>query len=646
MQHRPSPTRPDPLKNNALEAEIFKRRVLFMGTVVCLALIAIVLRYGYLQTFEYQTYTTIAQTNRIKLQTITPPRGYIYDRNGILLADNRPIFTAVLNRQEISDIDATLQRLIPILQLTDDDIQRVKQRLQRANNRYEALIIKLNLTDTDIARFSEVSYLFKGISIEVKQARYYPYGELFAHALGYVGRISEKDIATLDTTRYLGIDLIGKTGLEKYYEHILQGKAGYQQVEANAYGKVLRLLERIEPIRGADLTLHLDYGLQKLITEKLAGRRAAVVAIEPSTGGVLAFVSTPTFDPNPFVSGVPSRLYSFWREHPDIPLYNRASQGIYPPASTIKPIIGMGGLHYGLVDWKFKIQDRGAFSIPGDSHVFRDWRKTGHGTVDLRRAVEISCDTYFYHLAYKMGVDRFHDWMQQFGFGTATGIDIAGEKSGTLPSVAWKRKTLNAPWYTGEMISVGIGQGYFTATPLQLAVATAIMANKGQHITPHLLKSTTGVTTQYQNINQPDGQVQFSGDAIQWDLMHKAMRDVVHGSGTAGLLRRDLVGYEIAGKTGTAQVKGIKQGQRYSEKDLDERHLDHAWFMGFAPADKPQVAVAVLVENGKHGSSTAGPIAKVVFDYVIHQMNRSQKVINVLPSVTLPATNILENNYE
>ncbi|HQV80545.1 MAG TPA: penicillin-binding protein 2 [Agitococcus sp.] len=619
MQHRPSPTHPDPLKNNALEAKLFKRRVVFCGFFIFIAFFALILRYGYLQIFEYQTYTTLAQSNRIKLQAITPPRGYIYDRNGILLADNRPIFTAIINRQEVDDFDLTLKKITPIFQLDADDLQKIQTRFLRAH-RFEPITVKLNLTEADIARFSEVSYLLKGVSIEVKLARYYPYGELFAHALGYVGRISDKEAARIDPERYAGTDLIGKTGIEKYYENLLQGKAGYQQVEANAHGEVLRLLERNEPIRGNDLVLHLDYGLQKMITEKLAGRRGAVVAIEPRTGGILAFVSTPSFDPNPFVSGVPNTLYQFWRNHPDIPLYNRASQGVYPPGSTIKPFAGMGGLNYKLVDWDFKIHDRGSFSIPGDNHLFRDWKKTGHGVVDLHRAVEISCDTYFYTLAYKMGVDKFHDWMAQFGFGAVTGIDLSGEKSGTLPSVAWKRKTLNAPWYTGEMISVGIGQGYFTSTPLQLAMATAIMANKGQHITPHLLKSTTG-TQAYTVNNQSDGKVQFSGDEAQWDLMHKAMRDVVHGRGTAGNLRKDLVGYEMAGKTGTAQVKGIKQGQRYDEKSLDERHLDHAWFMGFAPVDNPQVAVAVLVENGKHGSSTAGPIAKAVFDYVIHQMN-------------------------
>lgn len=620
LSHRPQPTNPDPLKNTQLEASIFKWRIGFVIFFMVIAFGLLIIRYGYLQIFEHQNYKTLAENNRIKLQAIAPPRGYIYDRNGILLADNRPIFTAVVNRQEINNLDETLLKLMPIFQLSVEDIQRFKTRVKNAH-RYESIALKLNLTEADIARFSEVGFLFKGVSIEVKLARYYPYGELFAHVLGYVGRISEKEANTLDAERYAGTDLIGKTGLEKYYENILQGKVGYQQVEANAHGQTLRLLARTEPTRGNDLVLHIDYGLQKILSEKLAGKRAAVVAIDPKTGGVLAFVSTPSFDPNPFVAGVPNSLYSFWRDHPDTPLYNRALQGIYPPASTIKPIFGMAGLHYGLVDWDFKIQDRGGFSIPGDWHLFRDWKKTGHGVVNLHRAVEISCDTYFYQLAYKIGVDRFHDWMTNFGFGKPTGIDLAGEKSGILPSTAWKKRALKAPWYTGEMISVGIGQGYFTTTPLQLAMATAIMANNGQHITPHLLKSVTGIYP-YQTHNKPDGQVPFAGQSDDWQKMHQAMKAVVHGRGTAGNLRKDLEGYEIAGKTGTAQVKGIKQGARYNEKELDERHWDHAWFMGFAPADNPQVAVAVLVENGKHGNSAAGPIAKVVFDYVIHQMNR------------------------
>ncbi|PTQ90398.1 penicillin-binding protein 2 [Agitococcus lubricus] len=615
---RPSLT---PLKDHEREQRIFKHRVIIAGLIVSLAFMGLIVRYGYLQIFEYTTYSTLAESNRVKLQAIAPPRGYIYDRNGILLADNRPVFTAVINRQEIKDIEDTLTRIRPIFQLTDEDILRFRQRLKAAH-RYESIALKLNLNEADIARFAEVRFQFTGVDIEAKLARYYPYGELFAHVLGYVGRISEKEANTIDERIYAGTDLIGKTGLEKYYEDLLQGRPGYQHIEANAHGQILRLLDRTPPTRGHDLTLHLDYGLQKLIHEQLAGRRGAVVAIEPSTGGILAFVSNPSFDPNPFVNGVPKSLYTFWRDHPDKPLYNRALQGIYPPGSTIKPFEGLGGIHYGLVDWDYKIRDPGFYHLPGDSHLFRDWKKTGHGIVNLHRAVEISCDTYFYQLSSRMGVDRFHDWMQQFGFGQPTGVDLVGEKSGTLPSVAWKRKALKAPWYAGEMLSVGIGQGYFTATPLQLAMATAITANKGQHIRPHLLKADNNAPAS-STLNQPDGQVQFSGDPIHWDLMHAAMRDVVHGRGTAGNLRRDLTGYEIAGKTGTAQVKGIKQGERYNEKALDERHWDHAWFVGFAPVINPQVAVAVLVENGKHGNSAAGPIAKAVFDYVIHQMNHT-----------------------
>ncbi|HEX5360977.1 MAG TPA: penicillin-binding protein 2 [Fluviicoccus sp.] len=604
------------LKDNQLEATLFRRRVQVAGLMVFLAFSVLIARYGWLQIIQHERYQTLSDNNRIKLQAIAPPRGYIYDRNGVLLADNRPAFTATLNREEARDINDTLVRLAPVLQLTPEDIERFRTRLKTASP-FENIPVKINLSEADIARFAEVRFDFPGIEIEVKLERYYPHGELFAHSLGYVGRISEDEAGKIDPAIYSGTDLIGKTGIEKYYERLLQGRPGYQFIEANAHGQVLRPLDRTAPTRGDDLVLHLDYGLQKLATEQLAGRRGAIVAIDPATGGVLAFVSYPSFDPNPFVDGIPYKLYTEWRDHPDRPLYNRALQGIYPPGSTIKPFSGMGGLNYGLIDWDFKISDPGYYHLPGDSHLFRDWKKTGHGTVTLHKAIEQSCDTFFYQLAARIGVDRFHDWMQQFGFGSPTGIDLVNEKSGTLPSTAWKRSKLNAPWYAGEMLSVGIGQGYFTVTPLQLAMATAIIANKGRHITPHLLKSVSGPTA-YIPVNQPDGQVRFTGDPVEWDRMHDAMKAVVHGYGTATNLRRGLEGYEIAGKTGTAQVKGIKQGQRYSEAALDPRHWDHAWFMGYAPADNPKIAVAVLVENGRHGNSAAGPIARAMFDYVVH----------------------------
>ncbi|RZU37042.1 penicillin-binding protein 2 [Fluviicoccus keumensis] len=623
------------LKDSQLEAALFRRRAQVAGLMVFLAFSLLIVRYGWLQIVQHERYQTLSDNNRIKLQAIAPPRGYIYDRNGVLLADNRPAFTATLNREEARDINDTLVRLAPVLQLSPDDIQRFRTRLKTASP-FENIPVKINLSEADIARFAEVRFDFPGIDIEVKQERYYPHGELFAHALGYVGRISEDEAGKIDPAVYSGTDLIGKTGIEKFYEKLLQGRPGYQYIEANAHGQMLRPLDRTAPTRGDDLVLHLDYGLQKLATEQLAGRRGAIVAIDPDSGGVMAFVSYPSFDPNAFVDGIPYKLYTEWRDHPDRPLYNRALQGIYPPGSTIKPFSGMGGLNYGLVDWDFKISDPGYYHLPGDTHIFRDWKKNGHGTVNLHKAIEQSCDTYFYQLAARIGVDRFHDWMQQFGFGQLTGIDLVSEKSGTLPSTAWKRSKLKAPWYPGEMLSVGIGQGYFTVTPLQLAMATAIMANKGRHITPHLLKSVTGPFP-FTPANQPDGHVAFNGNPVEWDRMHDAMKAVVHGNGTATSLRRGLEGYEIAGKTGTAQVKGIKQGEKYSEARLDPRHWDHAWFMGFAPADKPKVALAVLVENGKHGGSAAGPIARAMFDYVVHgTVAPAPKIMPPVES-TLPA---------
>lgn len=606
---------PFTLKDNQQEAALFRRRATVAAAFVLLMFLVLLGRYYFLQVIEYETYSTLSENNRVHLEAISPPRGFIYDRNGVLLADNQPTFTLTLNRQQVSDIDTMIQRLTPVLELTPDDVKRFYTRL-RVARKFEEVPIKLRLTEDDIARFSEVRYELSGVNINVELSRHYPHGELFAHAIGYVSRISEKEEAELDPVEYAGTNLIGKIGIEKTYENLLHGKVGYQHVETNAHGRLIRVLKRTPPVRGNDLTLHLDYQLQKIAHDQLAGRRGAVVAIDPTTGGVLAFVSNPSFDPNPFVGGIPYKLYSEYRDHIDRPLYNRALQGIYPPGSTIKPFEGMGGLHYGLVDWNYRISDPGFFHLPGDSHMFRDWKKTGHGIVDLHKAVVQSCDTYFYQLSDRMGVDRFHDWMKQFGFGDRTGIDLVNESRGTLPSTQWKKDRLKAPWYRGEMMSVGIGQGYFTATPLQLAMATAIIANGGRHIRPHLLNTTTG-PKKFDAGNKPDYVIPFNGKPEDWGLMRQAMRDVAHGDGgTARATGYGVKGYEMAGKTGTAQVKGIKQGEKYNESAVGERFLDHAWFIGFAPADNPKIAVAVLVENGKHGSAVA-PIARALFDYEI-----------------------------
>jgi len=694
------------MKDSLQEADLFRRRAIVSAAFVLAMFLLLLGRYYYLQVVQYHTYATLSESNRVHLDAIAPPRGYIYDRKGRLLADNRPSFSLTIAGTQLTDVptvDAMIRQLTPVIQLTpdeirqfwasillgrhndlltlrqhlsDDDVARfndihahfpglsivededrhgssnrslvvnratvpdistlvdtvaaltpllnlspaeVKQFWHRIPlaRKLDKVPLRLRMSDQDIARFSEVRYEFAGVDIDVELSRYYPYGDLFAHAVGYVSRINQDEEDDLDPAEYEGTNLIGKSGIEKYYEPWLHGKVGYQHVETNAHGKLIRVLEKTPPVRGDDLTLFLDMDLQKIAVDQLAGRRGAVVAIDPATGGVLAFVSYPSFDPNLFVGGIPYKDFEQLNTSIDRPLYNRALQGIYPPGSTIKPFEGLGGVNYGLVDWNTTFFDPGSFHLPGDTHEFRDWKHGGHGTVDLHKAIEQSCDVYFYNLADRMGVDKFHDWMEQFGFGARTGIDLQNEATGTLPSTAWKRARLKAPWYRGEMMSVGIGQGYFTATPLQLAMATAMMANNGKHIRPHLLKSVSGPKP-FDPGNHPDGQVQLVNPA-NWEQMHLAMEAVVHGEGgTAKALAKGLTNYMIAGKTGTAQVAGIKQGARYNEALLTARQLDHAWFIGFAPADHPRIAVAVLVENGKHGGSAAGPIARALFDYEIN----------------------------
>ncbi len=599
-----------PLKNMQQEKRIYRSRILFAISLVTLCLLILISRYAYLQIVHYDEFTTASDKNRIRLQPLPPARGYIYDRNGILLADNYPVFTATLSRTDVSDIDGTLARLIPILSLSQEDIDRFKSRVKTAR-KTERIAIKLNLTETDIAKFSEVKYDFPGVKIETQMTRYYPHGELFAHVIGYVGRINDKELSSIDPNLYAGTNLIGKIGVEKSYEELLHGTPGYESVEADAHGNVLRNLDRQDPVRGNDLYLSIDYGLQTVASEQLVGHRGAIVAMDPRTGEILALVSSPSFNPNLFVTGISSKDYSGLRDNLDQPLYNRAVQGAYPPGSTIKPMFGLGGIHYGLIDWSTAISDPGYFNLPGDSHRFRDHKKTGHGAVNLHKAEVVSCDTFFYILSYRMGIDKMNAWMRQFGFGAKTGVDLPSESSGLYPSPEWKMRTRKSKWLKGETISVSIGQGAFTASPLQLAMATAITANKGSHVTPHVLRENKGAK-KFAVHNAPNGKIQFNGTDQDWLNMHAAMIDVIQ-SGTGRGIKGGL-SYSIAGKTGTAQVKSIAQGKRYNEAALSSRQWDHGLFVGFAPADNPQIAIAVVWENGKHGGSAA-KLARPIFDY-------------------------------
>lgn len=618
---------PFPFKNVQHDQEIFQSRIWFASVFVTLCFIVLIGRYTYLQVFKYGQYNTAADNNRVRLQAIPPARGYIYDRNGILLADNYPVFTAVISRPDVPDIEDTLRRLVPILDLNQDDLDKFRTRAV-ATRKTELLAVKLNLNESEIARFSENKYAFPGVSIQTKMTRYYPYGPLFAHVLGYVGRISDKELSSLDKNAYAGIDLIGKLGVEKYYENLLRGKPGYQFIEADAHGQVLRHLGQTPATRGNDLYLSLDFGLQTLADQQLAGRRGAVVAMNPKTGEVLAFVSNPSFNPNLFVSGISATDYKNLRDDPDHPLFNRVLQGAFPPGSTVKPIYGLGGIHYGLLDWTTRIYDGGSFHLPGDSHQFRDDVRRGHGIVDLMKGIAQSCDTFFYILAYRTGIDRMHDWMTQFGFGSKTGIDLPGENAGLYPSQEWKRTKRKAKWLPGETISLGIGQGYFLATPLQLVTAISTLANMGNHVKPHILMQTKG-SEPYTIINQPDRKIQFNGKPEDWINMREAMVGVMQ-HGTAAASGRGLA-YRMAGKTGTAQVVGIAQGKKFNARLLSHRQLDHAWFVSFAPADNPEIAIAVIVENGGFGASAAAPIARTMTDYYLIKRKKNPIVPNPPP---------------
>ncbi|MEN2751547.1 penicillin-binding protein 2 [Psychrobacter sp. FBL11] len=592
---------------------VFMRRILILGLFIFLGMSVLLLRYGYLQVYAHDKYKTQADNNRIKLISAPPSRGYIYDRNGILLADNQPVFTAMLSPDEVKDPERTLSLLAPIFDLTDTDITDILARLSKSKN--DPVTIKIDLTEKQVAQFSERKPFFRGVTIQSKLTRSYPYDELFAHVIGYVGRINDKETKRIDKDRYAGTDLIGKIGIEDFYEDILLGEPGYQSVETDVHGNILRQLDTEPPVAGNDITLSLDYGLQTIAQQQLDGRRGAIVAIDPKNGDVLAFVSNPSYDPNPFISGISFKDYDALREDIDQPLYNRALQGMYPPASTIKPFEGLGGLHYGLRDWETTIYDPGYFSLPGDSHRFRDWKRGGHGSVNLKKSIMMSVDTYYYKLAYEMGIQRLHDWMVRFGFGEDTGIDLPNEKSGIMPSPKWKKDTYDKGWLPGETISVSIGQGYFLATPLQIANATAMMANKGNHITPHLLKRSDGAA-EVNVITKSDGKIDYDGKPSDWTRMHDAMEDTVKAGTARGIYTSR---YRIAGKTGTAQVKSIAQGKSYNKSAIDKRHWDHAWFNGFAPVEDPQIALAVLVENGGGGSAVAAPIGRALFDYWVLQ---------------------------
>jgi penicillin-binding protein 2 len=598
-------------KDHLGERQLFVRRAVIAGVLVVLAMSAVVLKLANLQILDHAHYTTLSRDNRVKIEPLPPTRGLIYDAKGILLAENYPAYSLEITPEKVGDLQETIAELRRLVSIDDKDIKRFA-RLRKQRRRFEGVPIRFNLTQEEVARVSVNNYRLSGVDVRAELVRYYPLGESAAHVIGYVGRINEQELKEIDTSDYAGTNYIGKTGVEKAYEGMLHGHVGHQQVEVNARGRVIRVLESRPPVPGRDLRLYLDIRLQQAATAALGTNRGAVVAIDPRTGGVLAMVSQPTFDPNLFVDGIGADEYRALRDSPDKPLFNRAIRGQYPPGSTIKPFVALTGLTAGAVTGATTVYCPGFYRLPGQAHKYRDWKHGGHGTVALHKAIVQSCDVYFYELAHDLGIDRLHDFLAQFGFGRRIGLDVAGERPGLLPSKEWKRESRHQPWYPGETLILGIGQGYFLVTPVQLAAAMAAIAAQGRYTEPRVARASQRPgASNLEDIPAVGRQLPITAAHLQEVV--NALTDVVESAhGTARRIRTDA--YRIAGKTGTAQVFTVGQKERYRASRIPERMRDHALFIAFAPVDNPRIAVAVIVENGGHGGSVAAPVARDVMD--------------------------------
>ena len=611
----------DTLKDHGADKRIVNIRVWVAIGIMVLIVTGLISRLFYLQVIRYNELATQSEDNRVLLQTIPPTRGLIYDTNGKLLAMNRSSRTLSIVRERADDLDQLIEELQQLVPLTENEISRFRQQVRRRRP-FVPVPLKYDLTDEDQATIAVNQFRLPGVEVNGELVRYYPEGDIFAHSIGYVGRINDQDLRRLDASIYSGTSTTGKIGIERSYEMVLFGRPGHQEVETNARGRVQRTLKKEPPIPGQNLELYLDTELQKVAIEALDGRRGAIVAMDPKTGGVLAMVSNPSFDPNLFVTGIDSKTFNGLNQNIERPLYNRASLGEYPPASTIKGVMGLALLAHDVVTPEDRVYDRGWFQLPGSDHRFRNWKRSGHGWVNLERSIVVSNDTYFYNQAGKLGIDNLHDFLSQFGMGRRTGIDINEERPGLLPSREWKRGLYGQPWYPGETVIAIIGQGYMLATPLQLVESTALIANRGKHVQPRLVKE-----------DFPEIQSESWGHDIdlggtpeqnerKWDLVIDAMEKVIGSrEGTANWRIGRGLKYRMAGKTGTAQVVSIAQGEEYDAEKLEEFQRDHSLMIAFAPVDDPQIAVSVIVEN----SSGAANVARKITDaYLLPRLEAAQ----------------------
>jgi penicillin-binding protein 2 len=616
--------------------------------IIVLMTSALIARLGWLQISRNEYFTELSQGNRVRIEPLPAARGIIYDRNGIILAENRPAYQLELVREEVPDLEDTLRRLVAIGLIAPDELDSTRRAI-KSRRAFDSVPIRLRLSEEEIARFAVRRFEFPGVDIRTRLARYYPHGEIAVHALGHVGAISEKDLEKIDRAEYAGTATIGKLGIELAYESELHGRNGSREILVNARGRSVEKqgaltpqLKTISAQPGTDLVLSIDFEVQKVAEEAVWDQRAAIVAIDPQNGDVIALASRPGFDPNLFARGLTGPEFRALNEDIDRPLFNRALRGTYPPGSTIKPLVALAGLTYNLATPQSSRYCRGWFSLPGSRHRFRDWKPQGHGTLGMVQAIAQSCDVYFYALADEIGPTRLAEFLSHFGLGAATGIDVGGEKSGLLPSPEWKRKAYRKPqdqvWFPGETVIFGIGQGYMLTTPVQLAHMTAIIGSRGKNYRPRLVTALRDPMTGTRTPVPPKliEEVQVAA-AANWQVAIDGMLAVTNG-GTAS---RSAAGapYKIAGKTGTAQVFTVAQNAKYDEKTISERLRDHAWFVAFAPAEDPKIAVAVLVENGRSGSGTAAPIARKIMDaYLLRKFPPPPTAEEAAASATAAAT--------
>jgi len=609
------------LKDTERELHQFRVRLSVAGAVVFVLFTCLLTRFVWLQIYKHRDYVAQAEDNRISVVPIVPNRGLILDRNGVVLARNYSAYTLEITPTKIQgNLDDLIDQLAQVVEIQPRDRKRFKK-LQEESRNLGSAPIRVRLTDEEVARFSAQRYRFPGVEIQARLFRQYPLGQVASHVIGYIGRINARDASEIDdsddATNYRGTEHIGKEGLEKSYERQLHGRTGYEEVEVSAGGRPVRTLSRTPATSGDNLILSIDIELQKVVEQAFGNRRGALIAIEPATGDVLAYVSMPTFDPNLFVEGIDQQSWDTLNNSPDHPLLNRPLSGTYPPGSTYKPFMALAALELGRRKPTDVIADPGYFNFGG--HHFRDDKEGGHGMVDMYKSIVQSCDTYYYILANDLGVDTIHDFMKSFGFGQKTGIDLRFERSGILPSTAWKAESYKQPeqkrWYAGETISLGIGQGYNAFTPLQLANAVAILANNGVVMKPHLVKIIENGLSHQRTLTVPRESYRIPLKQENIDVIKYAMVGVAK----EGTSARAFAGaeYVSAGKTGTAQVIGIKQNEKYNAAKVAGRHLDHALYTAFAPADNPKIALAVVVENGGFGAQSAAPIARAALDYYL-----------------------------